>query len=153
MLPIELYAAPDEGGGLAAGEALMTQEVIEHIASLVEQKGTDIWWQVDTAALLPDSLQSQAETLKKGLDTMDVYVACTELMLCGYSTPVKEEASVSAIDCFQKGEETSLQHIAGISSCILLLSGRNPLMPQQTHGFAVVNAPQFLEAEMCLLDM
>ena len=64
--------------GLAAGEALMTQEVIERIASLVEQKGSDIWWQADTAALLPDSLQSRAETLKKGLDTMDVYVSLAQ---------------------------------------------------------------------------
>ena len=50
----------------------MTQAVIEHVASLVEQKGSDIWWLADTAALLPADLQSQADQYSKGSDTMDV---------------------------------------------------------------------------------
>ena len=50
----------------------MTQEVIEHVAALVEQKGTDIWWQADVASLLPDSLKAEADNWKKGQDTMDV---------------------------------------------------------------------------------
>ena len=29
-----------------SGEALMTQQTIEHIAKVVEEKGTDVWWQV-----------------------------------------------------------------------------------------------------------
>ena len=90
-------------GWLAAGEALMTQEVIKHIASLVEQKGSDIWWQADTAALLPDSLQSRAATLKKGLDTMDVYAPLHRLTRQGSSTPVKKEAFAIAIARFQNG--------------------------------------------------
>jgi len=55
-----------------AGEALMTQEVIECVASLVEEKGTDVWWLADTESLLPDSLKRQAEQYTRGLDTMDV---------------------------------------------------------------------------------
>ena len=50
----------------------MTQEVIEHIASLVEEKGTDVWWQASTEDLLPNSLKHRAHQLQKGLDTMDV---------------------------------------------------------------------------------
>lgn len=50
----------------------MTQEVIEYIASLVEEKGTDIWWQADVASLLPENLKSDADNWQKGLDTMDV---------------------------------------------------------------------------------
>lgn len=56
----------------APGEALMSQEIIEHIAQVVEQKGSDVWWQADVEALLPESLKSRAGQLRKGLDTMDV---------------------------------------------------------------------------------
>ena len=62
----------NEFAAVAVGEPLMTQAVIEHVASLVEQKGSDIWWLADTAALLPPDLQSQADQFSKGLDTMDV---------------------------------------------------------------------------------
>lgn len=57
---------------LRAGEALMTQEIIEHVASLVEQKGSDVWWQAGVQDLLPESLRKQADQLQKGVDTMDV---------------------------------------------------------------------------------
>lgn len=50
----------------------MTQPVIEHVASLVEQKGSDIWWLADADTLLPPDLQDEASSYTKGLDTMDV---------------------------------------------------------------------------------
>ncbi len=55
-----------------AGDALMTQEVIEHVAKLVEEKGSDVWWQADVEALLPENLRDRAGSIRKGLDTMDV---------------------------------------------------------------------------------
>ena len=50
----------------------MTQAVIEHVAGLVEEKGSDIWWLADVEALLPPDLKSQASQYSKGSDTMDV---------------------------------------------------------------------------------
>ena len=50
----------------------MTQAVIEHVASLVEQKGSDIWWLADVEALLPPDMKEEADQYSKGLDTMDV---------------------------------------------------------------------------------
>ena len=52
----------------------MTQEIIDHAAALVEEKGTDVWWQAPEEALLPPSLKAQADSFVKGTDTMDVYV-------------------------------------------------------------------------------
>ena len=65
-----------------AGEAIMTQEVIEHVASLVEQKGSDAWWGAPMEALLPPSLQDRADQLQRGDDTMDV---CGPQLLWGWS--------------------------------------------------------------------
>ena len=50
----------------------MTQEVIESVAALVEEKGSDVWWLAEPEALLPEALKGQADQYVKGLDTMDV---------------------------------------------------------------------------------
>ena len=56
-----------------AGEPLMTQETIDHITSVIAEKGSDAWYQSPVEALLPDSLKGQADLLNKGQDTMDVW--------------------------------------------------------------------------------
>lgn len=57
---------------ILVGEPLMTQPVIEHVASLVEQKGSDVWWLADVDSLLPPDMKEEAHLYSKGLDTMDV---------------------------------------------------------------------------------
>ena len=56
-----------------AGEALMTEETIEHITEVIAAKGSDAWYQMPVQELLPDSLKDQADKLDKGQDTMDVW--------------------------------------------------------------------------------
>ena len=51
----------------------MTQETIEHMASIVEAKGTDAFWQAPIEELLPKSLRAEAPKLEKRLETMDVW--------------------------------------------------------------------------------
>ncbi len=51
----------------------MTQETIDHITSVIAEKGSDCWYQMPVEALLPDSLKGQADLLDKGQDTMDVW--------------------------------------------------------------------------------
>ncbi len=51
----------------------MTPEIIEHVAAVVQSNGGgDAWWTMSVAELLPESMQDQAESLRKGEDTMDV---------------------------------------------------------------------------------
>ena len=40
---------------------------------IVSQRGSDAWWQLDVADLLPESLRGEADKLRKGEDTMDVW--------------------------------------------------------------------------------
>lgn len=42
----------------AAGEPLLTEETIEHVTQIVAQQGSDAWWRLDVADLLPDHLRS-----------------------------------------------------------------------------------------------
>ena len=60
-------------GDGAAGKELMTEESIEHMASVVEAKGTDAFWQAPVEELLPPSLRGEAPRLEKRLETMDVW--------------------------------------------------------------------------------
>ncbi len=57
----------------AAGEPLMTEETIEHMAAVVEVKGTDAFWQLPVEDLLPERLRAEAPKLRKQLETMDVW--------------------------------------------------------------------------------
>lgn len=51
----------------------MTEETIEHMASVVEAKGTDAFWQLPVEDLLPERLRAEAPKLRKQLETMDVW--------------------------------------------------------------------------------
>ena len=51
----------------------MTQETIEHMASVVETNGTDAFWQAPIEELLPESLRAEVPKLEKRLETMDVW--------------------------------------------------------------------------------
>ena len=55
------------------GEELMTPETIAHVQAVVAEKGSDAWWELDVAELLPESLRDRAAGLRKGTDTMDVW--------------------------------------------------------------------------------
>lgn len=51
----------------------MTEETIEHLAGVVEAKGTDAFWQLPVEDLLPPRLRGEAPRLRKQLETMDVW--------------------------------------------------------------------------------
>ncbi|CAI5466670.1 unnamed protein product [Closterium sp. Yama58-4] len=58
---------------IETGEPLLTQETIAHVQAIVAEKGSDAWWELDVADLLPPSLRDQAAQYRKGSDTMDVW--------------------------------------------------------------------------------
>lgn len=56
------------------GNAVMTDEVIDHIISVIQERGTDAWWTdaPDDPAWIPESLRGKAQ-YRRGQDTMDVW--------------------------------------------------------------------------------
>lgn len=56
------------------GDAVMTEESVRHIISVIRERGTDAWWSDDPAdpVWIPSSLQGQGE-YRRGMDTMDVW--------------------------------------------------------------------------------
>jgi len=55
------------------GEPLLTEESIQNIENIFREKGSDAWWELDTADLLPESHKAEADKWQKGTDTMDVW--------------------------------------------------------------------------------
>ncbi len=56
------------------GNAVLTEESVEHIIRVVSERGTDAWWSDDAnePAWIPKSLQGTGE-YRRGTDTMDVW--------------------------------------------------------------------------------
>lgn len=57
----------------ATGEVLMDADTIAHVQSVFAKHGSDAWWTLEVADLLPDKYKSRADSLRKGTDTMDVW--------------------------------------------------------------------------------
>lgn len=78
-IPVLYHKAKDGEGGEeagAAGEPLLTEESVEHLAKLVEAhpSGSDVFWSASVKELLPPSLKGRAEEFeKRQIETMDVW--------------------------------------------------------------------------------
>lgn len=108
-----------------------TPELIEQVAQLVEQKGIQAWWDVDTAELLG----ADAEQYEKVLDTLDVW----------FDSGVTHYAVVDSREEFHGAEadmylEGSDQHRGWFQSSLIssiAMKGKAPYKEVLTHGFVV----------------
>lgn len=69
-VPIPAFYAKD------TGEVLLEKELILHVADLVEQHGSNVWWEREAAELMPQgytSPKSQTQEFTKETDIMDVW--------------------------------------------------------------------------------
>lgn len=57
------------------GEAIMTDESLNRIISVIQERGIDAWWNddPDDQAWVPESLRGKGGTYTRGRDTMDVW--------------------------------------------------------------------------------
>ena len=68
-VPLPIFYAED-------GEAIMTKETIEHVAKLVEEYGSNVWFEREAKELLPEGFTSEHSPngiFKKETDIMDVW--------------------------------------------------------------------------------
>ena len=54
-------------------EPLLTEETIAHVQAIIAEKGSDAWWEMAIADLLPPQYRNNGRTYRKGTDTMDVW--------------------------------------------------------------------------------
>jgi isoleucyl-tRNA synthetase len=123
----------------AEGEPLLDARIVRKTANLIEQHGSNIWFERDTAELWadvrPDDWAEDAPT-KKSTDTLDVWIdsgSSSRAVLMQ-----REELACNGVaDIYLEGSD---QHRGWFQSSLLLSLGGNGAPPYKTvltHGFMV----------------
>ncbi|MEZ9419301.1 isoleucine--tRNA ligase [Vibrio breoganii] len=109
-----------------------TQQLIEKVAQLVEQKGIQAWWDVDAVELLGEE---DAANYEKTLDTLDVWF---DSGVTHYSVvDAREEFNGAGADLYLEGSD---QHRGWFQSSLIssiAMKGKAPYKQVLTHGFVV----------------
>jgi len=119
------------------GDPLLSEESIEHVRKLIAEHGSDAWWSMETAELLPDSHKAEADKWERGRDTMDVWFdsgsswngvakAWGEGKALGYPADMYLEGSDQHRGWFQSSLLTSVA-----------AQGQAPYKTVLTHGFVL----------------
>lgn len=69
------------------GAQLLDADIAEHVAGLVQTRGSNVWWEFSVADLLPPSHAHLAEHLAKGTDTLDVWFDSGTFWACQPDRP------------------------------------------------------------------
>ncbi|GAB4814888.1 hypothetical protein N2152v2_001934 [Parachlorella kessleri] len=130
-----------------SGEPLLTEETVNHVIGVVAQHGSDAWWSLDVADLLPDSLKAgeqavdvgwlvglEAPRLRKGEDTMDVWFDSGS----SWAGVVEQDPALTyPADLYLEGSD---QHRGWFQSSLLTsvaANGHAPYKRVLTHGFVL----------------
>jgi isoleucyl-tRNA synthetase len=116
------------------GEALLNEETINHVKSIIAQKGSDAWWELSTEELLPESYRNNGRTYIKGTDTMDVWFDSGS----SWAAVAKQRTGLKyPVDMYLEGSD---QHRGWFQSSLLTSVATNGYAPYKTvltHGFVL----------------
>ncbi|MEP1384970.1 MAG: isoleucine--tRNA ligase [Paraglaciecola sp.] len=124
-VPIALFVHKDTGDLHPR-----TDELIEHVAKLVEKKGIQAWWDIDTEELLGED----AETFVKVPDTLDVWF---DSGVTHYFVVDARDDIPASADLYLEGSD---QHRGWFMSSLMTsvaTKGKAPYKQVLTHGFTV----------------
>ncbi|NJL82161.1 MAG: isoleucine--tRNA ligase [Chloroflexaceae bacterium] len=114
------------------GEPLLTQATIYHVRDLIAEKGSDIWWELDTEDLLPPDYCNNGRKYRKGTDTMDVWFDSGS----SWAAVAKQRENLKyPVDIYLEGTD---QHRGWFQSSLLTSVAINDIAPYKTvltHGF------------------
>eukprot|EP00268_Persea_americana_P043047 TRINITY_DN4314_c0_g1_i1.p1 TRINITY_DN4314_c0_g1~~TRINITY_DN4314_c0_g1_i1.p1 ORF type:complete len:1095 (-),score=214.02 TRINITY_DN4314_c0_g1_i1:857-4141(-) len=115
-------------------EPLMNEETINHIKSIVSEKGSDAWWYMTTKELLPEKYHAYASDYQKGSDTMDVWFDSGS----SWASVLEKRDELSCpADLYLEGTD---QHRGWFQSSLLTsiaTKGKAPYSCVITHGFVL----------------
>ena len=116
----------------ATGEPLLNEETISYVQNIVAEKGSDAWWELSIAELLPEKYHGKA--YRKGTDTMDVWFDSGS----SWAAVVEQRSDLRyPADLYLEGSD---QHRGWFQSSLLTsvaTQGQAPYKTVLTHGFAL----------------
>ncbi len=117
-----------------SGEALMTQETIAYVQTIVAEKGSDAWWKLSVEELLPEPYRSDGKTYVKGTDTMDVWFDSGS----SWASVVQQREELEyPAEIYLEGSD---QHRGWFQSSLLTsvaTNGHAPYRQVLTHGYVL----------------
>ncbi len=118
----------------ATQEPLLNATTINHVKAIIAEQGSDAWWELSTAELLPEAYRNNGHTYRKGTDTMDVWFDSGSSWAA--VAMLREELGYPA-DMYLEGSD---QHRGWFQSSLLTSVAANGCAPYKTvltHGFAL----------------
>ncbi|MCU0552637.1 MAG: isoleucine--tRNA ligase, partial [Leptolyngbya sp. Prado105] len=114
------------------GEPLMNEETIAYVQAIIAEKGSDAWWELSIAELLPEKYHGKQ--YRKGTDTMDVWFDSGS----SWSSVVEQREELRyPADIYLEGSD---QHRGWFQSSLLTsiaVNGQAPYKTVLTHGFTL----------------
>ncbi len=114
------------------GEPLLNAETIAHVQSIIAQKGSDAWWEMSIAELLPEKYHDRS--YRKGTDTMDVWFDSGS----SWAAVLEQRESLRyPAEMYLEGSD---QHRGWFQSSLLTsvaTQGKAPYKTVLTHGFTL----------------
>ena len=127
-------------------EALLTGENVDHIASLLERKGTDYWWQGEAEEFVAPQYREPGKEWRKGQDTVDVWFdSGVSWATARDSLPAEVQEARKRRPIADAYLEGSDQHRGWFQSSLLTAvattpEGQDPVAPFKTvvtHGYVL----------------
>ncbi|KAL0086544.1 isoleucine--tRNA ligase [Phycomyces blakesleeanus] len=119
------------------GEALMTDESVQHIIKVFGERGTDSWWgEEDDNIFVAPQYQQNGKVYKRGYDTMDVWFDSGTSWTMLKDIPDRDP-TLPIADVYLEGSD---QHRGWFQSSLLTsiaTTGKTPYGTLITHGFVL----------------
>ncbi|MBD6618117.1 isoleucine--tRNA ligase [Komarekiella sp. 'clone 1'] len=116
------------------GEVLLNEETINHVQAIIAEKGSDAWWELSIAELLPESYRNNGRSYRRGTDTMDVWFDSGS----SWAAVLKQRPELHyPADLYLEGSD---QHRGWFQSSLLTSVAVNGIAPYKTvltHGFVL----------------
>ncbi|KAG2198396.1 hypothetical protein INT47_009801, partial [Mucor saturninus] len=119
------------------GNALLTESSVEYIIQILQERGTDVWWEEkDDSVFVAPEYRDKGKTYTRGYDTMDVWFdsGTSWTMLKNIAD---RDSSKPLADVYLEGSD---QHRGWFQSSLLTsiaVTGKAPYGTLVTHGFAL----------------
>ncbi len=115
-------------------EPLLNAETIAHAKAIIAEKGSDAWWELSVAELLPEAYRNNGRTYRKGTDTMDVWFDSGS----SWAAVVEQRENLRyPADIYLEGSD---QHRGWFQSSLLTSVAAQGIAPYKTvltHGFVL----------------
>jgi isoleucyl-tRNA synthetase len=115
-------------------EPLINEATLNHIQAIFAEKGSDAWWELPVADLLPEPYRHNGRTYLKGMDTMDVWFDSGS----SWAAVAQHREGMSyPVEMYLEGSD---QHRGWFQSSLLTsvaVNGHAPYRQVLTHGFTL----------------